>query len=83
MREFSVCVCPDVCVCVTVQQEVLLCLQLCVRTEPTQPLLSGQPGLPVAAALYGQAGAAQSVHSRGSPQSGVTYRTQVICHGAR
>ena len=61
--DFSVYVGSDVCVCVTVQQEVLLCLHLSVWTEPTQPVLSGQPGLPVSARLYGPAVVTESVHS--------------------
>ena len=35
----------------TVQQEVLLCLHLSMWTELTEALVSGQPGLSVAAAL--------------------------------
>lgn len=38
-------------------------LYLSVWTEPTQPVLSGQTGLPVSARLYGQAVDTESVHS--------------------
>ena len=61
--DFDVELGSDVCVCVTVQQEVLLCLHLSVWIEPTQPVLSGQPGLLVSTQLYGQAVVTESLHS--------------------
>ena len=57
-----------------------LCLYFLFVTVGAQPLFSGQPGLPVAPGLYGQAVLAESVLCQCFPEFIIFHCGEIICH---